>query len=419
MELSVGQGCPSCGAAIVGSEGQRLLQCPFCGVRQYRVCSGLNRYVLPDGAPAHIPGDGFVYVPYLHCRGSVFSCIGGQVRHRVVDFTHLGAERMVAGLPLSLGLRPQAMRVSLLAGPVPGTFLPLTLQARAIVDLALQRENAAPETGYEPLRHEAFIGENVSCLYLPLFLQDDRLHDPVTLRMVAAGVDAAGLRRRGLPFQERWLPRYLATLCPKCGGSLGGERDSLVLSCPNCHTCWEEADGRLRQLTWRRIASSRKGVRYLPFWKITLGSSGVTLDSFGDFLRLTNQPLVVRSEHDREALCFWIPAFRIQPRIFLNLARGLTLSQMRLPPGQATMSGGLFPVTLPRDEAERAIKTVLAETAVNRRDVLPLLPKIDLHPLATELVYLPFNDNGHDLVQEQTSLALAGSTLKGQRSVRS
>jgi len=37
--------------------------------------------------------------------------------------------------------------------------------------------------------------------------------------------------------------------------------------------------------------------------------------------------------------------------------------------------------------------------------------------LATELVYLPFNDNGHDWVQEQIMLAIPGSVLRFGRSL--
>jgi hypothetical protein len=141
------------------------------------------------------------------------------------------------------------------------------------------------------------------------------------------------------------------------------------------------------------------------------------MENFGDFLRLTNQPLVVRPEHDRMALCFWVPAFKIRPQFFLNLAKNITLTQKRLPAGEATMAKGLYPVTLPRTEAVQALKTVLAEASLNKRDVLPLLPGISFHPQATDLVYLPFIDNGHDLVQEQTMLSVPAAVLRSGRSL--
>jgi hypothetical protein len=95
----------------------------------------------------------------------------------------------------------------------------------------------------------------------------------------------------------------------------------------------------------------------------------------------------------------------------------MTVTQKRIPAGEATMSKGLSPVTLPRTEAVQALKMILAEASLNKRDVLPLLPGISFHPQATDLVYLPFIDNGHDLVQEQTMLSVAGAVLRFGRSL--
>ena len=36
---------------------------------------------------------------------------------------------------------------------------------------------------------------------------------------------------------------FLATLCPKCGWTLNGQRDSVVLTCSNCETAWEASEG--------------------------------------------------------------------------------------------------------------------------------------------------------------------------------
>lgn len=415
MDLSVQQSCPSCGAAIVADEADRLLQCPFCGLRHYRVNSGFTRFVLPDKAPAHILREEIVYAPYLHFKGSIFSCRGRQVEHRVVDTTLAGAADSASlGLPPSLGLRPRAMTVSLLAAGSPGYFLPQSLPAEAAYELAAQSIIADPESLLAPLYHEACIGETISCLYLPLYIREGILHDAVTGRGLAR-VSESGLRQGCLGFQEKWLPRFLATLCPSCGGPLAGERDALVLECHNCHSLWEETGGALRGLDWQRIASRRRRARYLPFWKITVSVAGLAMKSFGDFLRLTNQPVVARPEDDRLPSSFWVPAFKMRPRIFLNLARTLTLYQKRFAEGKPGMTEGLFPVTLPRSEAVQALKTVLAEAAVNKRDFLPLLPDIELQPRAAVLVYLPFEDKGHDLVQEQTGVAVAAPVLRSGR----
>jgi predicted RNA-binding Zn-ribbon protein involved in translation (DUF1610 family) len=415
MDLAVQQNCPSCGAAIVAHEADRLLQCPYCGVRNYRITSGLSRFVLPDKAPAHISREDLLYAPYIHLKGSVFYCKGKEVQHRVVDITQLGMKTSV--LPLSLGLRPQAMKVSAMNEEVSGSFFRQSGKAAAILDMAAQLTVVDSEQNREPFYHRAYIGETISYIYLPLYIHETLLYDAVTNKALARSSHSDELKKMSLPFQGQWLPRFLATLCPSCGELLDGEADSLILSCHNCNSSWEEVGGKFQSLAWQRVPSRQKDAAYLPFWKIEVKVTGVTMENFGDFLRLTNQPLVVRPEHDRMALCFWVPAFKIRPQFFLNLAKNITLTQKRLPPGETTMARGLYPVTLPRTEAVQALKTVLAEASLNKRDVLPLLPGISFHPQATDLVYLPFILNGHDLMQEQTMLSVPEAVLRSGRSL--
>jgi len=71
MELTVEQSCPSCGAAIIGDEADRLLQCAFCGIHHYRVNPGLSRFVLPDKAPKHIRREDF-FTRRISIAGGVF-----------------------------------------------------------------------------------------------------------------------------------------------------------------------------------------------------------------------------------------------------------------------------------------------------------------------------------------------------------
>ncbi len=415
MDLTVQQNCPSCGAAIELREAERLMQCPFCGVRNYRINRGLSRFVLPDKASDSIPREDIFYAPYLRFKGSVFSCKGREVQQRVIDLTHLGVQS--TSLPPTLGLRPQAMKVSLLGGETAGYFLRQSVKAVAILEKAAQLTELDSEQNQEPFYHRAYIGETISFLYLPLYVHDDILYDAVTNIGLGRSGPTVELEKKSRRFQPQWMPHFLATLCPACGGALDGERDSLILCCHNCGTSWEETGGKFRSIPWQRVPARHQDATYLPFWKIEVKVSGVVMENFGDFLRLTNQPLVVRPEHDRMPLCFWIPAFKIRPRIFLNLARSMTVAQKNLPAGEATMFGALHPVTLPRTEALQALKTVLAEAALNKRDLLPLLPGISFHPRATDLVYLPFAPSGRDLVQEQTMLSVAGAVLRTGRNL--
>ena len=90
----------------------------------------------------------------------------------------------------------------------------------------------------------------------------------------------------------------------------------------------------------------------------------------------------------------------------------MTLSQAKIPEGETKMENRMHPVTLQRKEALQALKSIVAGAALNKQKLLSSLPDLSFQPLATELVYLPFFDKGHDFVQEQTGIALAESVLR-------
>ena len=75
----------------------------------------------------------------------------------------------------------------------------------------------------------------------------------------------------------------------------------------------------------------------------------------------------------------------------------------------------LFPVTLPLKEAVQSLKSIVAAATVNKKDVLPQLPELSFEVKRTSLVFLPFEDTGHDLVQEHSSLAVASSVVQTGR----
>jgi hypothetical protein len=417
MELTIEQSCPSCGAPIELHEGNRLIKCPFCDGGNYQISGGLSRLVLPDKAPGHIPREDLAYVPYLRFKGNIFSCLGNHVDYKVIDTTHQGIH--VTDLPLSLGLRSQAMKIFPVTDAISGRFFPLTEKIAAIFTKATELASIFSNEGVEPLYHRAFIGETISCIYLPVYLQNGSLYDAVLNRPLCDAQIVAGLPQQATPCNPAWAPRFLATVCPHCAETLTGEPDSLMLACHNCDSLWAESNGAFHPLTWEIVRSDHHEDTpvYLPFWKIRPKVTGIALASFGDFLRLTNQPVVVKKEHDVQELCFWIPAFKIRPNIFLQLAKRMTIVQARIPKGGREMAKMMSSVTLPSSEAVQSLKTVLADSTMDKRHFLPRLPTVTFQEQQTDLVYLPFISTGFDLVQEQTSVSVPSTVLQFGRSL--
>lgn len=410
MDLTIHQNCPSCGARIELHEADRLIRCPYCEVKNFMVTRGPLRFVLPDKAPSHIDRSEMFYAPYLRFKGNVFYCKGKYQKYKVVDTTQQGMS--ARALPVSLGLRPQAMPVSLVTEATEGVFLRQTVKAKVLLERAALLTRIDSEDINAPFYHRAYIGDTLSCIYLPLYVENEVLYDAVTNKVLAHGGSIEKMRENGSEYRSSWAPHFLATLCPQCGDSLTGEHDSLVLSCHNCHTSWEEKQGKFHSIAWNCIASKGEGMYYIPFWKLRVRSTSPALDTFADFLRLTNQPLVVMEKHSKMELVFWIPAFKLRPSTYLRLAKNITLKQAEISNGNVEMMKRMHPVTLQRKEALQSLKSVLAGSALNKRKLQPLLPEIHFQTLSTELVYLPFHDKGHDFVQEQTGISLAKSVLR-------
>jgi len=398
MGFTIEQECPQCGGPVELDETDRLLRCPYCDVKSFLFTTDYYRYLLPNVAP----DKDIIYVPYLRFKGAVYFCKGLTIDHRLIDITHLGLE--FDNIPVSLGLRPQAMKMKFLTPEMQGSFLKFSLKP---TDILTRAGKLSSGTSGEQILHRAFIGETMSLIYLPMYIEGDRLFDGVLNRPIATlpkgrdGLDPLITRN------SRWKMAFIPTLCPQCGWNLEGERDSIVMTCNNCHTAWEVVEGRFVRVTLSIVSAQDKNSVYLPFWKISADAKGgIEIGSFSDFIRLTNQPRVIDDESGKEDMSYWSPAFKIRPNLFLNLSRQLTVSQRRFQEEETISGKKIYPVTLPRAEAVQALKIILASSSVYKKNVLPHLPRITFEIKSSALVLLPFTETNHDMIQQDTGISV-------------
>jgi hypothetical protein len=144
---------------------------------------------------------------------------------------------------------------------------------------------------------------------------------------------------------------------------------------------------------------------------------GIPLRSYADLLRTANAPIVTKDAWKKEDTCFWAPAFKVTPKVFLRLAHDLTLFHFEEEIEKRLPEESLSPVTLPSGEALESIKVTLAHVAVEKRSILPQLERIVVRLLEHSLVYLPFSSGGIELVQPQTQCCIQKSHLRFGRSL--
>jgi DNA-directed RNA polymerase subunit RPC12/RpoP len=407
MELSYLQNCPSCGAPVEVAEADRVIACRYCDGRNYMVADNPLRFVLPSLVPDEVAPEDIVHIPYLRFKGYVYSCVGQDLEHKIVDTTQLGYRG--SGMPASLGLRPQAMQIRLVGADHPGRFARLTEKVKDVFAKAAKLTGAFSEK-QGTLYHRSFIGETISCIYLPAYFKEGRLMDGVLNREISINGDADLLLKHCGGVQREWLPGFISTICPHCAAALSGASDSLILECHNCGSLWQEKNGRFEKVAVT-VVTPVKGDRFLPFWRITVDTEGLQLKSFADFLRITNHPVVIRDMHENREHSFWVPAFKVRPKHFLHISKALTVSQQSIPEKTGNIGRGIYPTTLPLEEAVQALKAILTAAVMNKRDFTAQLPRITMKARQTALVYLPFTSLGHDLVQDHTSVTIAEKSL--------
>ncbi|MBN2283247.1 MAG: hypothetical protein JXO48_05090 [Deltaproteobacteria bacterium] len=402
MAFTIEHECPQCGAPVELEEASRVLLCPYCDVRNFLFTEDYFRFVLP----CNVTGKDILYAPYLRFRGTVYVCGKTSIGHRVVDITRRGAP--FEELPVTLGLKPQAVKMKFVTPDLGGSFIRNTLRAEDVLESVGKR---ASSPGSGTVFHQASIGEVLSLIYLPLFIQDNRLFDAVTGRPVAelpGGRDTFGSAADEKP---RWGLTVIATICPNCGWNLDGEKDSVVLTCSNCDTVWSARNGRFVEVPFGMVRGNKDSV-YLPFWMIAARSSGVKIDTYADFIRVTDQPRVVQKRWEDQDMFFWVPAFKIRPQVFLTLCRQLTITQRNVDLEESIPDRNLFPVTLPHAEALQSLTLILADSAMRKKQLFPLLSEIAFRAGESTLIYLPFRNTGHEVVQEDLCIGIQKKTLE-------
>jgi hypothetical protein len=398
--------CPQCGAPVSLEETDRLLICSYCHVRLYLWTSGQFCYCLP-ALKASL--ENLIFIPYWRFKGVAYSAIPFEVRHRILDATILALSHR--GLPTTLGIRPQAMKIRFASREIQGTFLkPLMSLQEATMRIQSQFQDLEWELqGYPPF-HREFIGELGGLIFFPVFLRGGTIVDGILGKVIGPKGDLfLDEGQSGIP--DHWEIKSISTLCPNCGNPLQGGRESLLLFCGICHVAWDPCSGSLVAKKFEVLPGKRDHSVYLPFWMMRVAVEGMALKSYADLARAANLPKVIRPEWEGQEVYFWIPAFRLHPELFLRLSKQMTLFQ----PAEKTESilpeASVQPVTFSEKNATGSLKILLADLLSKKRDTFPRLHEISIKPVESRLVLMPFTSTGRELIHPQLGIGLQRQTL--------
>ncbi len=393
--------CPQCGAPSVLEESDRLFKCPYCRVASYLIQNPYFRYTLPNDASEKSQ---LIYVPYWRFKGMLFSSVPDGVQHRFMDTSCQGVQTEY--FPASLGFRSQTLKLKFVLPETPGRFLHPSFSRDEAMKIFVRRFS---KNIPEPVYHQDFVGETLSIIYSPFYVKNQMI-DAVLNKAVTSSLPDDFSVESFPGGSPQWNLIFVPTLCPHCGWDLSGNRDSLVLICKNCNTVWFSKGEKLTSVKFSTM--KMPGDIFLPFWKLKATVQGVGLNTIADLIRVANLPKVVKSQDYKTEFIFWSIAFKVPPKVFLRLNRNITMAQPRNEQINEVPSGHIYPVTLAAKEAAKSMKINFASFACPSNHYLPLLPEINIRPEKASLVFIPFYEGHHELIQEKFGLTINKNQLK-------
>jgi hypothetical protein len=355
------------------------------------------RYVLPHPAAEN---KNVVYFPYWRFKGMLFFCGLRDIRERFVDISQQAITTPY--FPFSVGVRSQAMKIRFVTPDTDGRFLKPKLDYQ---DIFGNFDHRFGKSLPRPIVHQAQVGETLSLIYSPFYVKD-KLYDAILDKPVSSVLPEDFDIDDFADNDPRGHIRFVSTLCPNCGWDLEGERDALVLRCKNCNSTWYPVGKKLKQLKFAHVAGQSENTTYLPFWRIRADISGLALNSYADLVKIANLPRAVQNDWHDIVFRFWIPAFKVRPRIFLRLASQMTIVQPSDDLIPKLPENRIHPSNLPVEEAIESLKLTLASFMKPRQTLAEKLPDIKVTAKSFTLIFLPFNEGPHEFIQPDSNIAV-------------
>lgn len=440
--------CHQCGAPVTIEETDRLFSCTYCRVRLYITPKDYYRYCLPF--KSH-PVEDIIFVPYWRFRGMSFLVKSFDIQNKVVDTSFLATDHTF--LPASLGIRSQTLKLSFADTRTKATFLSPRISFQdavarfgvsiheteraifsgrffdrdfirdsaskfgmpiqeAISKFGASQDNKESAVSSDCYFLRTFIGDAVSIIYLPVYMKGSAVYDAILNRPIAK-LDARDVDHFQTPDKQRnWKIHFIPAQCPDCGWDLTGGKQSLSLLCTNCDTAWQVRQGKFKKLSYSAVTSRDKKVVFLPFWRMEAQMSGLDLHSYADLVRFANLPRAIKKEWEKIGIFFWAPAFKLQPRMFLRLAKQMTIFQPAEGFKDEVPTSALHPVGLDSNDAFDSILITLAHLTKKKNRIFPLLPDVKMRLKNARLVYFPFTLQGNDFIQAQMKFSIQRNALR-------
>jgi hypothetical protein len=411
--------CPQCGGPASLEETCRLFICKYCNVKSYLVPRDVFHYVFADKAPENKE---IIYFPFWRLKGILFICSTDFAVHsEPVDYMYQALPSDY--FPDSLGFKTQVMKMRFAGPEFKGRIFTPEISLEDIAEQIKHDYVAAYRQAYLTdlaFYHLEFIGIT-EIIYAPYYIHDKTLYDGISNERIdkfwegSIAVDEKLMADLPPVAHLRQDVKFIPTLCPHCGWDMECARDSLLLACTNCSSFYKPRQREVKKLGVGFMPGDKDTALYLPFWRLKVTVNEIQLDTYGDLIKIANLAKVVSEEDKQRPFHFWIPAFKIVSKLFLQIATHVTLCQPHGKIEQAMPKVPIYPVNLPISEVLKFPKTLIANFIVFKDIHFPKLQQIGITPQRIALVYLPFQAYGSEFVHPEYRVRVTGKTLEHHR----
>jgi hypothetical protein len=393
--------------------GDRVLACDYCRTRLYVVSGGPLRYTLPS-APEWADNPLLVHLPFWRLRGLRYRVLEDPPRvvGGVLDATVPAHPRVPP--KASLGIRPQVVPLVFQRGELTG--LPVTRTPAAAAADAERRAEIFQDC---PPAFTRLIGETESVVYAPFLVEQSK--GRVVLREAL---------RDGKTFvalddpEERFDPgltgpvppdplTFVPLRCPECTEPLPALGGAVAFLCNHCERAWGLQGGTLQALGRTVLPALERDARHFPFWVVTVAVDGVPVESRGDLRRYVIPYQSVPEAWEHQPCQLIVPGFKMESRRFLQVARALSLADLRTQE-RAVRPAGVAesePVRVSAQEAAQVLEPLLAHMVAGQRKKFELAVRCRVQVRRAQLLFLPYARKGREWVDRRTGTALQHTTV--------
>jgi len=192
------------------------------------------------------------------------------------------------------------------------------------------------------------------------------------------------------------MTKIVPIVCPGCKGPMYGKAIDSVFLCPNCGTL-HARDGKVAVIEYEAGAfKPGDGERvYLPFWKLGVDFHVKSERVEGALLsRLSG---VFGGNSNAGRIDMFLPAFRLEPMRYKDLAEKLTFGPPKYAPERLDPSVKREPCAVDIDMTDEMADFLFVTIEAEKPGTMQQLD-YDLKVASKKLVYLPYYKKGNDLL---------------------